>query len=220
MTWAYAGAAALTIATSYFSAESAKGTAIRGLNAQSRAEGDAVVRERLNQTIQNSYATALGQAQLALKKRQLSTGDASIGAAGLAAKSEATLANAATGSIGQSTNAVMSDIDQKVQTAHDQVDEQYSQALQNYNTQLEMMAVNTGVTAPQVRAAEYTGPSDGEILGSSIMQGMAQFAAGYASRKMKLGLGSPGGGSGVTTQTDYSLGSVQSTGFKTAGYTW
>lgn len=191
MTWFMAGAAAVTTATSMYSANSAASASARAAGAQSRAEGEAVARERLNTTIRNSYNTALAQMNLGLKKKQLSQQATDIRAATLAARGDATLAAAATGSIGASTNAVISDIEQKSQAALDQTTDAFENAIENYNMELQMMVINTDQTAPTVRPVEYRGPSRGEMLGSALMQGLGSFASNYAMRKMSLGLGEP-----------------------------
>ena len=189
MTWFLAGAAALSVGTSYISASSAASSQAKAAGAASRAEGEAIAKERLNATIRNSYSTALAQMNLALKKRQLSTQAADIRAATLAAKGDATLAAAATGSIGASTNAVVSDIEQKSQAALDQTTDAFENAVENYNNELQMMVINTDQSAPTVRPVEYHGPSSGEMLGMSLLQGLGSFASNYAMQKMSLGLG-------------------------------
>lgn len=191
MTWFMAGAAAVTTVTSMYSANSAASASARAAGAQSRAEGEAVAKERLNATIRNSYNTALAQMNLGLKKKQLSQQATDIRAATLAAKGDATLAAAATGSIGASTNAVISDIEQKSQAALDQTTDAFENAIENYNMELQMMVINTDQTAPTVRPVEYHGPSRGEMVGAALMQGLGSFASNYAMRKMSLGLGEP-----------------------------
>lgn len=188
MSWFFAGVA-LSVGTSYLSAQSAANSQAKAAGAASRAEGEAIAKERLNTTIRNSYSTALAQMNLALKKRQLSTQAADIRAATLAAKGDATLAAAATGSIGASTNAVVSDIEQKSQAALDQTTDAFENAGENYNNELQMMVINTAQSAPTVRPVEYHGPSSGEMLGMSVLQGLGSFASNYAMRKMSLGLG-------------------------------
>lgn len=188
MTWFVAGAA-VAAGTSYISAQSSAKSQAKAAGAASRAEGEAIAKERLNATIRNSYSTALAQMNLGLKKRQLSTQAADIRAATLAAKGDATLATAATGSIGASTNAVVSDIEQKSQAALDQTTDAFENAVENYNNELQMMVINTDQSAPTVRPVEYNGPSSGEMLGMSLLQGLGSFASNYAMKKMSLGLG-------------------------------
>lgn len=197
MTWFMAGAAAVSTATSVYSAQSAAKSQVRAAGAASRAEGEAIAKERLNATIRNSYNTALAQMRLGLKKRQLSQQATDIRAATLAAKGDATLAAAATGSIGASTNAVVSDIEQKSQAALDQTTDAFENAVENYNMDLQMMVINTDQSAPNVRPVEYNGTSGGEMLGMVLMQGLGSFASNYAMRKMSLGLGSNPGGTNV-----------------------
>lgn len=188
MSWFIAGAVT-SVGASYLSAYSAASSQVKAAGAASRAEGEAIAKERLNATIRNSYSTALAQMNLGLKKRQLSTQAADIRAATLAAKGDATLAAAATGSIGASTNAVISDIEQKSQAALDQTTDAFENAVENYNNELQMMVINTDQSAPTVRPVEYHGPSSGEMLGMSLLQGLGSFASNYAMKKMSLGLG-------------------------------
>lgn len=207
MTWFMAGAAAVTTVTSLYGAQSAANSQAKAAGAASRAEGEAIARERLNATIRNSYTTALAQMNLGLKKRQLSTQAADIRAATLAAKGDATLAAAATGSIGASTNAVVSDIEQKSQAALDQTTDAFENAVENYNNELQMMVINTDQSAPTVRPVEYHGPSSGEMLGMSLLQGLGSFASNYAMRKMSLGLGEKAATPHVSSSAGlYSLG--------------
>ena len=197
MTWFMAGASAVTTVTSLYSAQSAANSQAKAAGRASRAEGEAIAKERLNATIRNSYNTALAQMNLGLKKKQLSQQAGDIRAATLAAKGDATLAAAATGSIGASTNAVVSDIEQKSQAALDQTTDAFENAVENYNMDLQMMVINTDQSAPNVRPVKYHGPSGGEMLGMALMQGLGSFASNYAMRKMSLGLGSkPGGKTG------------------------
>ena len=207
MTWFMAGAAAVTTVTSLYSAQSAANSQARAASAVSRAEGEAIAKERLNATIRNSYNTALAQMNLGLKKKQLSQQAGDIRAATLAAKGDATLATAATGSIGASTNAVISDIEQKSQAALDQTTDAFENAVENYNMDLKMMVINTDQSAPNVRPVEYHGPSGGEMLGMALLQGLGSFASNYAMRKMSLGLGEKAAAPSVSSNASmYSLG--------------
>jgi len=168
---------------------SAKNSAIKDMNTQSKAEGDAIHAERMNTTIRNSYNAAFGQMQLGLKRKQAAEQGAGIGAATLAAKSDVALANAATGSMGASTNAVLSDIDQKSQAAYDANAANFENTMEQYNADLDLMVMNTSQSEPNVRPVVYNGPSDGAILGMAVAQGAVSFASSYASKKMSLGAG-------------------------------
>lgn len=189
MSWFVAGAAVVAT-TTYMGAQSNRSTAIRQGNAVSRAEGEAIVKERMNATIRNAYNTGLSQLQLGLEKRKLSQQGADISAATLAAQGDASTAAAASGSIGASVDAVASDIAQKSQQALDMTQEQFEMSLTNYNNDLDMMALNIEQSAPNVRKNEYIGPNNGQILMQSVMAGASHFASGYMGRQAKLGLGS------------------------------
>lgn len=199
MTWFAAGAAAITVATTYMGAQSNASNAIKNANSASRAEGEQIYKERLNQTIRNSYSTSLAQLQLGLKKRQLAGQAADIRASSLAAGGDAQLGISSTSSIGRSTNAVVSDIAQKTQQALDMTTDQFENELDNYNRELQMMVINTEQSAPTVRKNEYIGPSDGDMFGMALMQGASSFAGNYAMRKMSLGAGDrpSSGGNGM-----------------------
>ena len=191
MTWFLAGSAALTVGTSLLSSNAAAKSGAADASRASKAEGDAIAKERLNTTIRNSYNTAFAQMQLGLRKKQLSQQGAGISAARLAAKGDAALATASTGSIGASTQAVLSDIDMKSQAALDMTTDAFESAVDTYNNDLNMMVLNTDRSAPTVRPVQYTGPSTGEMIGGALLSGAASFVSGYASRKMSLGLGTP-----------------------------
>ena len=189
MTWMLAGAAALSVGTSVLGATSQRNSAIRNANAASKAEGEAIVKERLNATIQNAYSTSFAQMNLALKKKQLSQQGSELSAAALAAKGDVAAVAGATSSIGASTEAVVSDIDMKASAAIDQTTDAFENAMVNYNNDLQTMVLNTNASAPTPRRNEYLGPGTGEILGLSLLSGITTFASGYALRSMSLGLG-------------------------------
>lgn len=191
MTWFAAGAAAVSLATSAYSANASAKSGARAAGAQSKAEGEAVQAERLNYTIRNSYNTALSQMQLGLKKKQLSQQMGAISAAKLMVKGDANAVAAATGSIGASTQAVTSDIDMKAQAAIDMTTDAFESAIEEHNMSLQMMVLNTEGTAHKMSELQYTGPSGSEMLGMAAASSVSQFAGNYASRKMSLGLGTP-----------------------------
>lgn len=200
MSWLLASAA-LTVGTSYLGSVSAANGQIRASNAISRAEGEAIRRERLNTSIRNSYSTALAQMNLGLKKRQLSQQNADISAAGLTARADVDVANAATGTVGATTAAITSDIDQKVQFAKDATTDQFENAVENYNMDLQMMVLNTEQSAPTMRSVQDSGPSSGSMFAGALLSGIGQFASSYAMRKMQLGLGDRVTGAQVPSAT-------------------
>lgn len=213
MFWALAGMSALSAATSLYSANAAASASAKAAGRASLAEGQAIVRERLNATLRNSYSTALAQMNLALQKRQLSTQAADIRAATLAARGNADLSAASTGTIGASVQAVASDIEQKSQAALDMTDLQFENAIENYNNELQMMVLNTDSTAPTVRPVSYDGPSSGAMIGGALLQGLGTFASGYLSRSMSLGLGPQATPKVPTT-------SVPDVGYQLKAYGW
>lgn len=189
MTWFMAGATTLSVATTLYSANQAAASGARAAGSASRAEGEAIVKERLNKTIANSYSTAFAQMQLSLKKKQMSQQSADISAASLMARSTADLGIGSTNSIGASTDAVISDIEQKTNQAQLQTAASFENAVENYNNDLTMMALNTDQSSPNIRQVEYNGPSASEMFGTAILGGLGTFASSYAMKRMQLGPG-------------------------------
>lgn len=214
MTWFMAGAAAISVGTSLYSANSAAKSSARNASQASKAEGEAIVKERLNKTISNSYNTAFAQMQLALRKRQLSQQGADISAATLAAKGAASAESASTGSIGSSVDVVVSDIMQKSDAATQSTQDALENAVTNYNNELDMLVINTDQSTPNVRKYEYNGPSGGEMLGTAILGGLTQFASSYAMRRMNLGLGQA---ANVPSSAGSSIYSLPTQGVKLGG---
>lgn len=188
MSWFYAGAAAVTVVAGVVQQGSAASASAKSAGQLSLAEGQAVVKERLNTTIRNSYNTALQQSQLALQKRQLSGQSNAIGAAGLQAAGDVAVGAAATGSEGASIDAIAADVQMKTQTAMDMTSDAFENAVENYNSALDLMVINTEQSESSVRQAQYNGPSSGAVLGGAILGGLSTFASGYATRQMSLGL--------------------------------
>ena len=193
--WNAGAAIAVGTATSLYSANAAQNSAIKSGNAISKANGEAIVKERMNTNIRNSYETAISQMNLALNKRKLAQQGAAVSAAGLAAHADADLAAASTGSVGASVQAVQSDIQNKVDAAKDDIDVAYEQAVTNYNSELDMMVLNTAQSEPNMpRTVDHT-QSTGSMIAGALLSGLGQFASQYASNRMKLGLGDkPSGG--------------------------
>lgn len=198
MSWFLAGSALLAAGTTFIGGRAAQAQGIRNANSASKAEGEAIVKERLNATIRNSYNTALGQMQLGLGKRQLSQQSADISAAGVSAAGDVQLGVASTGSIGASTAAIANDVQMKVNQAQANTENEFENMLQNFNNDLDLMVLNTAQSEPTVHENRYDGPSTGSIIAGSLLTGVVSFASNYASRQFKLGLGpanvpSPGG---------------------------
>lgn len=190
MSWALA-ATAMAGGASYFGAMSSKSTAIRNANSASKAEGEAIARERLNTTVRNAYSTALAQMNLAAQKQQYSQNLGDISAAERGTLANVDTVAAASGSVGGSVDAVASDIRQRAGAARASTQNAWEAAVTNYNNTLDMMVVNTDQSAPQVRPVEYHGPSDLQILGTSLLAGAASFGSNYAMGKARLGGTSP-----------------------------
>lgn len=222
MSWFAAGAAAVGVVTSVWQGRQQAKAAARAESAQiqgqSEAESRAIIRDRLNQTVRNSYQAAMLQSQLALQRQKAAKTSADIRSQGLVARGTAEANRAASGVVGASAQAVAADIDSKVNAATAQTQLELQQSLDNYNAELDMIVVNTAQSAPEgVRDYRSTGNYGSDwrkAAGVEILSGLAQFGFGYAQRRMQLGPGTtpaPRGnvGQGITRtpQTRLRLGS-------------
>lgn len=163
------------------------------IKAQSEAEARAIIKDRLNQTVRNSYQAALMQSQLALKRQQAQGLSAGIKAAGLAAQGTAAANAAAAGNTGASVQAVSAAINAKQEVAEDQARLNYAAEIDNHNRELDAMAMNTQQSAPDgVRNYQTTNYRSAwrSAAGLEIATAAAQFGLGYAQRRMSLSLGS------------------------------
>lgn len=213
--WMAGAAIAVGTATTLYSQNSAQNSAIKNGNAISKANGAAIVKERMNMNIRNSYETAISQMNLSLTKRRLAQQGGAVSAAGLAAHGDADIAAASTGSIGASVQAVQSDIQNKVDAATEETNAAYELAVQNYNTDLDMMVLNTAQSEPTMQKTKDNTQSTGSMVGVGLLSGIGQFASQYASQRMKLGLGqSPV--SSVPSTIKYNNSSIFSGGVNTA----
>ena len=180
-----AAMAGIQVVQGLFGANKAKNDAIRQMNAQSKAEGQAITTERLNRTVQNSYSTAFQQMQLALQKRQAVNQSAEVSAGTLVAKSQASLNAGASGTVGASVQAIASDIDQKSSVAQDSIRDNVDNAIQNYNRDIDTMVLNTKISEPQMRNFSYSGPSFGQSVLSGAVQGLGTFGEAYFKQQLK-----------------------------------
>lgn len=196
MSWFAAGAVAVGTVTSIWQGRQAAKQAARSENAQiaasSEAEARAIVRDRLNQKIRNSYQAAILQKNLALAKQKAAQTGGDISAASLAAKGSAEANRAASGNFGASAVAVAVDIDAKAGAAQEQNKLNLEADIENYNSELDAIVVNTQQSAPEgIRKYSTSNYSSSwkRQAGVDIINGLAQFGLGYAQRRMSLGPG-------------------------------
>ncbi len=182
------GMMAVQAGLSFLGGQSAKAQAKAQLRTQQIADSKEIVRDRLQASIRNAYATAFGQVQLALQKKQTAQQMSSVRAGGVSALGDASLMSAYSGTIGASVDAVSSDIMQRSNEALTQLQENYDASLQDYNRSLDTMVVNTKLSTPQQREYKYMGPSTTDNLLRSVIGAGMSFAGNYANQKMKLGL--------------------------------
>lgn len=173
---------------SFLGGQSQKAQAKAQLRNQQIADSKEIVRDRLQASIRNAYATAFGQVSLALQKKQTAQQMSSVRAGGVSALGDASLLSAYSGTMGASVDAVSNDIMQRSNEALTQLQENYDASLQDYNRSLDTMVVNTELSTPQQREYKYMGPSTTDNLLGSIIGAGTSFAGNYATQKMRLGL--------------------------------
>lgn len=165
-----------------------KKQAYKQMAAEAEQESKNIIRERQNTTIQNMYSTAFSQMQLAMQKKEFAKQWGAVSAAKMAAQGDAKVGIASTGTIGASAQAILGDINMKANEATSQVFQNLDMAEQDYNYQLEMMVLNTRLGQPMPSTFKYTGPSTGDIIGNSLMSGIASFASTYGGSMIRSGM--------------------------------
>ena len=200
MVWFAAAALAAQVASSLYSGRKQAKLAARQEQAQitapSEAASRAIIKDRLAQTVRNSYQASLMQSQLALKKQQAQGLSAGIKAQGLAAQGAAAANAAATGNTGASVVAVSADIQAKQDVAEAQNLLNYASEVDNHNRELDAMVVNTQLSAPDgTRNYQATNHMSAwrSQAGLEIANAVAQFGLNYAQRRMSLSLGNNSG---------------------------
>lgn len=200
MVWLAAAAMSVQVASSLIGGRKQAKLAARQeqaqIKAQSEAESRAIIKDRLAQTVRNSYQAALMQSQLALKKQQAQGLSAGIRAQGLAAQGAAAANAAATGNTGASVAAVSADIQAKQDVAEAQNLLNYAADVDNHNRELDAMVMNTKLSAPDgTRNYQSSGHMSAwrSQAGLEIANSVAQFGFGYAQRRMSLSLGNNSG---------------------------
>lgn len=186
VTMGLAGSAILSGISSIFGGNSQKKQAYQQMAAQAQSEAKQVTAERLGTTIQNAYSAAYSQMQLGLQKRQTAQEWGAVTAAQMAARGDASVGIASTGTMGASAQAVLSDIDMKANQALAQVYANYDSAAQAYNYDLEMMRISTQTGQPVAADYKYTGPSSSSILMGGLMQAGTSFVSGYANSMFRI----------------------------------
>lgn len=167
------------------------------LSKQSNAENEAIAKHNMSQIVRNSYRAGILNMQLGLQKKQAAQQGHKLTAQHLAVRGLAESNIAASGTVGASAEAVLSDIDMKLGEAQAQQRDNNEMMLVNYNNDLEVLKMNALNEVVQPRKYEYNGPSAAEIAGSGVMNLAMQLGGQYAMSQMNLGLGPKTPGTGV-----------------------
>lgn len=172
----------------YSSSQSASAGA-KAASKQGQAENAAIAKHNMSQMVRNSYRTGMMNMQLGLQKRQAVQQGFDLTAQAQHALGAATANQAASGTVGASADAVTNDIQMKLGEAQAQQRDDYEMMLTNYNNDLEAMRMNALNDVVDAKEYKYSGPSRGQMIGSALLGATAQFASGYATKQMSLGLG-------------------------------
>lgn len=190
--WAV-GAAAVAVAGSLYSSNQAGKSAAKQGSAASKAENEAVIRSNTQSTIRNSYKAGMMNLQLGLQKKQAVQQGFDQTVQGQAMLGAATVNQAASGTVGASTDAVLNDIDMKLGEAKAQGRENYEADLTNFNNELEALSVSAEGEVQHARKYEYMGPSSGAMWTGALLAGASAYMGAGGSQRMSLNMGSSSG---------------------------
>lgn len=185
-------AAASTLMNMYASGQQEKENLKRSIS-----QNQAITKSNLENTIRTGYRVGLLNVQLGAAKQAAAGNKLAYGKQGLEALGAVNANQAASGTIGASTEAVANDIKKKVEEAQSAVDVGYETTQLNYNTQL-----NDIITAGQdsIQKSVSTPKSASDTM--QALQAAGGIASSYFSSKMDLGLGD-------ANTTSYSFGRSQ-----------
>ena len=190
--WAV-GAAAVAVAGSLYSSSQAGKSAAKQGSAASKAENEAVIRSNTQSVIRNSYKAGMMNLQLGLQKKQAVQQGFDQTVQGQAMLGAATVNQAAAGTVGASTDAVLNDIDMKLGEAKAQGRENYEADLTNFNNELEALSVSAEGEVQHARKYEYMGPSSGAMWTGALLAGASAYMSAGGSQRMSLNMGSSSG---------------------------
>lgn len=190
--WAV-GAAAVAVAGSLYSSNQAGKSAAKQGSAASKAENEAVIRSNTQSVIRNSYKAGMMNLQLGLQKKQAVQQGFDQTVQGQAMLGAATVNQAAAGTVGASTDAVLNDIDMKLGEAKAQGRENYEADLTNFNNELEALSVSAEGEVQHARKYEYMGPSSGAMWTGALLAGASAYMSAGGSQRMSLNMGSSSG---------------------------
>lgn len=190
--WAV-GAAAVAVAGSLHSSSQAGKSAAKQGSAASKAENEAVIRSNTQSMIRNSYKAGMMNLQLGLQKKQAVQQGFDQTVQSQAMLGAATVNQAATGTVGASTDAVLNDIDMKLGEAKAQNRENYEADLTNFNNELEALSVSAEGEVQHARRYEYMGPSAGEMWTGALLAGVSTYMSVGGAKRMSLNMGSSAG---------------------------
>ncbi len=151
------------------------------------AKNQAIVQANLANTLRTGYRVGLLQMQHGLMRQQAAQQGFDLTNSAQQALGQVAASNAATGAVGASADAVLTDVRMKLGETQARMDEDWQVQLQNYNTQLAEI-VFQGNSAVQ-QAIEVDIPSSDEIFNNALMSAAVSFGSSYATSKMSLGLG-------------------------------
>jgi len=210
MAWVAVGTAVVGAAASMYSGnQAAKGQAAQA-SAMSNAENAAIAKQNISQMVRNSYRTGLLNLQLGLQKKQAVQEGFNTSVQFRNAMGSVENNAAASGAIGGSADAVVSDLEMQYGNAKVVQEENFASMLDNYNQELEGMRMNALNQVVESKKFEYYGPSQGQIIGGALVGAAVSAAGNYATRQMTLGLGPSAGTASPVQSTTGTM-----TGFRT-----
>lgn len=226
MTWGFVAVAAVTVAGSVASGQAANKAANQNQIAgnmnevaqwgQNASENEAISAANLQNQIRTGYKVGLLNVQQAQAKKKAMQDGFDLSKQVNVVLGAATANAAAAGSVGSSVDAIISDINSKVGDAHAQMDANWVQTTENFNTQLSdlLQQGQDVLKSPNKASVRKTPEAQTSSFGEQLFGAGVQIASSYAMSKMSLGLGtsSPTSG-GQLTLAPNSGGLAQSGSF-------
>lgn len=183
------GMAVASVAASLYSSNQAGKSAAKAGSAASKAENEAVIRSNMQSVVRNNYKAGMMNMQAGLRKKQSVQQGHDITAQATAVTGAATANQAASGNIGASVDAVLTDIEMKGGEARAQLLENYEADQTNFNNELEALSMSAGGEVQRAKNYEYNGPSSGAMWGQALLAGASTYMSVYGGKKMSLNLG-------------------------------
>lgn len=168
----------------------------QNMDVQSK-NNQAIAKADIQSLVNTNYMMGLLNVQRGLQQQQVARSRTQLGSARLNALAQAETSAAASGTIGASVDAVVSDIHNKVGQAELDLGDQYGIAEMNYESQVHNLYQGYVQSQQSVDVSTPNLPANGAApnyvqapsLGNSIAAATINYTANHLAQRMTLGLG-------------------------------